>query len=51
MLATGVLLDAFGGNVTVFLTGTALLVLTLLFALSPTLRAARGDAHPDHATA
>ena len=51
MLATGVLLDAFGGNVTVFLTGTALLALTLLFALSPTLRAARGDAHPDHATA
>ena len=47
MFATGVLLDAVGGNVTVLLTGLAMLVLTLLFALSPTLRAARGEVHPD----
>jgi predicted MFS family arabinose efflux permease len=48
MLATGILLDTAGGNVTVLAMGAALLALTLLFGLSPTLRGARGDAHPDH---
>lgn len=42
MVATGVLLDTVGGNVTVLITGLGLLLLTVLFALSPTLRAARG---------
>jgi len=51
MVATGILLDTIGGNLTVLLTGAALLAVTLLAALSPTLRAARGDAHPDHSTA
>ena len=48
MFATGILLDAIGGNATVLLTGIGLLALTSLFLLSPTLRAARGDVHPDH---
>ena len=51
LLVTGILLDSIGGDRTMVLTGVALLVLTLAFALSPTLRAARGDAHPDHSTA
>ncbi len=48
MLGTGVLLDTIGGNATILLTGLALTVMTVLFVLSPTLRAARGDVHPDH---
>ena len=51
MVATGILLDTVGGNATVLVMGVSLLVLTLLFALSPTMRAARGDVHPDHETA
>jgi MFS family permease len=45
LLATGVLLDAVGGNTTILLIGAGLLLLTLLFASSPTLRNARGDHH------
>ena len=45
MFATGVLLDAIGGNVTIMLIGGGVILLALLFALSPTLRAARGDEH------
>jgi hypothetical protein len=43
MFATGVLLDGVGGNLTLMLIGGGVIVLALLFALSPTLGAARGD--------
>jgi MFS transporter, ENTS family, enterobactin (siderophore) exporter len=46
MFATGVLLDSIGGNLTIMLIGVGVLLLAVLFALSPTLRAARGDEHP-----
>jgi predicted MFS family arabinose efflux permease len=46
MFATGILLDAIGGNETVTLIGVGTLTLCFLFALSPTLRHARGDEHP-----
>ena len=45
MFATGILLDTVGGNVTVLVTGLGLLLLTVLFALSPTLRSAHGGVH------
>lgn len=45
MLCTGILLDAIGGNRTILLMGASLLLLTGTFALSPTLRAARGEVH------
>jgi hypothetical protein len=45
LFATGILLDTIGGNATILLTGAGLLVLTLLFGLSPTMRTARGDHH------
>jgi predicted MFS family arabinose efflux permease len=45
VFATGVLLDTIGGNATVLLSGGVLLAMSALFGLSPTLRAARGDAH------
>jgi MFS family permease len=51
VFATGVLLDTIGGNLTILITGIGVLALTLLFGLSPTLRAARGDVHPDHEVA
>jgi MFS family permease len=51
VFVTGVLLDTIGGNLTILITGFGVLVLTALFGLSPTLRAARGDAHPDHEAA
>jgi MFS family permease len=47
MFATGILLDTVGGNVTVLVTGLGLLLLTALFALSPTLRAAHGGVHAE----
>jgi hypothetical protein len=47
MFATGILLDTVGGNVTVLVTGLGLLALTVLFALSPTLRAAHGGVHAE----
>jgi hypothetical protein len=43
VLITGILLDTIGGNLTVLLTGALLTVMAGLFALSPTLRAARGE--------
>ena len=48
MFATGILLDTVGGNETILVIGTGVVLLAGLFALSPTLRAARGDDHPAH---
>ncbi len=50
MVVSGVLLDSVGGNATILLTGAAMLVTAGAFALSPTMRSARGDAHPARGT-